>query len=145
MGGKIQSKEELDAKADVIINEVAPKEASLPDEGESDLLGWIEKSAERGSPQSQRLLADIKGLTRKREEINGFEFAPEDYLRVARRVVRSIQEDYKDNGRMCPVCHRPNPLHNEVRLHTEQEHEASSEVETLAIPDRPTGNSDSLT
>ncbi len=147
MGGKIQSKDELDAKVDALVDEVAPRE--MPPLGnEKELAFWlkaVKKSVEGGSPQSQRLYADYLKLINKEKEGNGFEFAPEDYLRIARDTVRRIQEDYKEHGRMCPVCHRPNPLYDEVRLHSEQEHGTGSEVETLAISDRPAGNSDSLT
>lgn len=146
MGGKIQSKDELDAKVDVLMDEVAPKE--MPSLGnEEELAFWlkaVKKSVVGGSPQSQRLYADYLKLISKEKPTNGFKSSPEDNLKVARDTTRRLQEEYTRKGGMCPVCHRPNPLHDEIRLHSEQEHGTGGEVEALVLSDRPARDNNSI-
>ena len=107
---------------------------------DDQILGMIQKTAQRGNLQAQKLLADMRGLTNKNEQREFARFTSGDYIAAGKQAVRLIRTALKDR-RLCPVCRRPTVVSEEARLHPAPDSGDDNQVATLAVPDRPSGDS----
>ncbi len=107
------------------------------------IMKSIEKSAKAGNAASQRLWAEIRGKTVRAYGATQkvIDFAAADYIRLTREVISLIREDFKGRKGKCPVCGKSDLLHDELLLSSEQEHRQGSEMGTVAVSGRPSGDS----
>jgi hypothetical protein len=87
------------------------------------------------TPQNLRLLADMKGWTKKQEETK-LEFTADDIARAADELVRRLQELVPQSCRgTCPLLAKSALLYDKVCVDSEPEHREGSEVATLELSD----------
>lgn len=88
--------------------------------------------------KDRELYAKILGwLERAKAENKKEELTADDYTIIGARYAKQLQDDYRQGGGVCPVCHRPKEVRSEPRLDTEPEHAEDREVATVALPARP--------
>lgn len=87
--------------------------------------------------KNRELYAKILGWLQEKKETNKEEISAEEYISIGTRVIKQLQDEYRQGNRSCPVCGRPQEICDEPHLDTEPERPEDREVAGVAVPSRP--------
>jgi len=92
------------------------------------------KACEKGNSSALRIYYQrTQKLLDKKEETIKYEPSPDEYIRLAQRVVQGLKDSCRETGGVCPICGFGQALYDAPRLDTEREHEEDGEVAALAV------------
>ena len=120
-------------KDEEILKEPGTDDGVIEDETSMFIDRMYQLSMDGKGAKYAELYAKIKGILKgEKEETGKNGFTASDRIKVGCDYRDALYAELRDTG-VCPVCHQCKALHDEPRLDTEREHDAGSEVATVAV------------